>query len=1164
MLRFGKALGALIALAVLAAGVPWALVHFIGNPWPAEGVSLAAPITDGAIIGLVAALVWVLWAQLMVCVLVEVAAAFRGREATRVPGTLGFQQHLARRLVGALLLAGAVTPVIAGTATAAENLTTPMPQTMTSTVVQADTPDDPDQLERGAGGQHQEQQVALEPDEDDEPARTKTVVVQPLDSLWSIAEAELGDGDRWVEIAGLNDGRIMNTGATFTDPNQLEAGWELLVPVDAAPTGAQEAGERSVTVEPGDTLSQIALEELGDPNAYPELFEANQGQPQPGGGALSDPDLIQPGWTISIPGDTQSGNAPAADLPESAPAEATDPAPSAEEAAKTPATTSSLGDSAVGGAAPTQETEQPPAAEPTQTPTPAAEAPQGPAAAPGPAVPPVTGMPAPGIELPSSAAQPQAAEPPPAAVEKPELTPAAPVTAAPAPAPEVPAATPSAAAAPSLVDSAQTDIADPAGDQVGQHEDQASEEDETESWPTRTKGGVLALTAGALIGLVALRRQQQMRRRTPGEALPLPESDEAEEVEAELRAIADPVEVAHVDAALRSIAAVCDGIGATRPTLRLARLTEDQLEVYFAAPSRLDTPWRPTGDPTVWEMSASTLRTVTAPAQLDAPYPALVTVGDDEDGGTILINLTDVGSFGVTGDLTSEALRGYVAELGASPWAGSLAIYITGELGGIAGALGTGRIHAIDSSQIRGQAYAPGSSVLIDTAGVVDDETHAWLRANGVAVVTNGQMAGDTGVHIVGDQEAQLLPWHVTVTPQLVDDRTWTGLLEILRASQAAPTPAAEPQTLPAETAAATAAETVDESARLTPAEDPVDDQAQLEEPAEDELEELVDLEEPVDDHQVAGEVVEETPTGQEAAAAIEETPQQTEPTGVPEQQPAELRVISHPEPTQGSQQQPAGDILDTGHPVIRLLTSQVVITGTSEQGPANESHRKVCTRLAAYMALNPGAARTKLVDAVWGGARVSPATVDSRLSHLRKWLGEAATGEKYFPTRTTSFSELVTSDWDVFTRLVGPSPANAATADLEAALQLVEGGRPMDGEDGKHYGWAEYDVADMATRIVDTAHELARRHYFAGEYAAAEAAAGKGSTVEPANEPLWRLRIHIALASGNPGDVEQAISRMTARISELGFSLEDETEDLIEAIRDNDADTLAQHRQAL
>jgi LysM repeat protein len=59
-----------------------------------------------------------------------------------------------------------------------------------------------------------------------------------------------------------------------------------------APAAAQTV--QTYTVKPGDTLTKIAREHLGNANAYMEIFNANRDQ-------LSDPDKIKPGQVLKLP-----------------------------------------------------------------------------------------------------------------------------------------------------------------------------------------------------------------------------------------------------------------------------------------------------------------------------------------------------------------------------------------------------------------------------------------------------------------------------------------------------------------------------------------------------------------------------------------------------------------------------------------------------------------------------------------------------------------------------------------------------------------------------------------------------------------------------------------------------------------------------------------------
>lgn len=66
------------------------------------------------------------------------------------------------------------------------------------------------------------------------------------------------------------------------------------VTIDPNAAKSAKAGGATYTVKPGDTLSKIAKDHLGDAGAYMKIFEANKDQ-------LSDPDKIKPGQVLKIP-----------------------------------------------------------------------------------------------------------------------------------------------------------------------------------------------------------------------------------------------------------------------------------------------------------------------------------------------------------------------------------------------------------------------------------------------------------------------------------------------------------------------------------------------------------------------------------------------------------------------------------------------------------------------------------------------------------------------------------------------------------------------------------------------------------------------------------------------------------------------------------------------
>lgn len=295
-MRWIRAFGAGAALLAMIVGVPVLLVQAVGNPWPAEGIDLMAPLTDNAIIGVIAALTWFFWAQVMVCIVAEVISVVRDVDI-EVQGSFNIQRQMARSLVGAVVVAVVGLAAAAGTtldASAQTESVSQEPETPTAT----DAEPDLDDLGERAG----EADAATD---DVGPA----VTLQQGESLMGLAETHLGDVDRWDEIGELNEGREMVDGRTFRASDRLRAGWVLQMPAVATTAASQastsegDSSTQTRTVNEGDFrgLWGIAEQEYDDGTEYTQIWEANKGKTMPSGRTFDDPDLIHPGDELEIP-----------------------------------------------------------------------------------------------------------------------------------------------------------------------------------------------------------------------------------------------------------------------------------------------------------------------------------------------------------------------------------------------------------------------------------------------------------------------------------------------------------------------------------------------------------------------------------------------------------------------------------------------------------------------------------------------------------------------------------------------------------------------------------------------------------------------------------------------------------------------------------------------
>ncbi|MFF4429818.1 LysM peptidoglycan-binding domain-containing protein [Streptomyces sp. NPDC001513] len=295
----------LLSLAVLAgllAGLPillWWATTIVGPPGVAALGSLFSTDDSGQVFLLALAVAgWAGWALFACAVLLEIPAQLRGRAAPQIRGLVG--QRAAATLVGAVLLALPTPTALAAPATAAIAIAAPV--SVSASAVPGVAP-----------GSDADMGAASAAERGSAPVTYTVRDVKPAESLWSIAEQTLGDGQRWEEIAALNRGRTMAGGSIFQAEQPIQPGWILTLPAVAAESAggaralvgaAGAAGDGSVEyrVQEGDNLSSIAADRLGDPDRHTEIFELNRGEALPdGAGTFSDPNLIYPGQQLTLP-----------------------------------------------------------------------------------------------------------------------------------------------------------------------------------------------------------------------------------------------------------------------------------------------------------------------------------------------------------------------------------------------------------------------------------------------------------------------------------------------------------------------------------------------------------------------------------------------------------------------------------------------------------------------------------------------------------------------------------------------------------------------------------------------------------------------------------------------------------------------------------------------
>ncbi|MEU6370307.1 hypothetical protein ABZ876_32445 [Streptomyces sp. NPDC046931] len=1127
--RVLKAGLSLLVLAVAVAGLPLLLAWATPIIWAATHDDvmhlLDGQDTGSVFLLLLACVGWIGWAQFSFCAVRELIAQVRGR-TWHAPRGMGASQRAAALLIGSILVLLPTSSALASDAQAA-------PATTSERVPgKAQVP------------RATEAEQNLTPAAGTPASRTTYTVRQtrPAQSLWGIAERELGDGERWREIAALNEGHTMADGTVFRANSFLQPGWQLQMPQTAAAAAAGAGGVRTqlgdsalvadekgghvVTVHPGDYLSKIAEKELGDGDEWPQLFKASRGKEQPHGlPAITDPNVIYAGQQVTVPGAQPPQDRDQGDKAGSQ--ETTPPASQKPDGEQQPG--DGTGD------------EQASAPSKTTTPAPQSSAPSAPASRPaeqpGPdqsASAPASATPKPSVSASASAASPSASAQTSGSAADSSPTATASQTPAPAPA--------------------------------------------SSSLNLRTVLGAGALLAAAITGALALRRTLQRRRRKPGEKIAI--ASETSTTEAQLAAAAEPGGAARLDVALRTLAHhAAQEEGAVLPPLRAARIGARAVEVL---PEDLaQDPAVPfvSGQGGWWALPADAVLLDEEDArEVPAPYPGLVTIGSTEGGDLLLLNLAQLPALLLDGNPLhiTEVCTSLALELGMSPWASEVEVVTVGFGDDLPQLLPTARIahmrqaaHALrdlserllEAHQMPDTQHQP---YLLLCAAALDEDT-AWQFADvidraGTVPVTLIAPASTAAAHF---PEAEILNASLSdpqtldhagtnITIQRLEHTAYQQITTALKVSGQPPHPAEGPwqhvpdeldsvpqpeQASPEEAAPATAAASLPSPAAatdvsgevfpalLTASTDPSG--LRLHSPT-------------------ASSTQPDNGTGPDTETAVPSAP------GSPadaDTDTAEAAEAGDPATAVEKPTVPEADeceAQDQHAPQIRVL-GPVEVTGVGSTG-----HGPRMAQLAALLYFRPGRSADVLCADMDPVSPWSTSTLNARMQGLRSSLGSDPSGNLYVPRRKTGedpyrLSPTVRCDWTRFLQLVehalplGPS----GLTDLEKALALVRG-KPFG---GRPLPWAEPHAQEMITRIIDVAHTVATHRIPQGPHHnlnAARHAVATGLDADPTAELLYRDWMRIEHAAGNRQGLHTAITRVQQINRDLDCSLETETTQLI------------------
>ena len=615
-------------------------------------------------------------------------------------------------------------------------------------------------------------------------------------------------------------------------------------------------------------------------------------------------------------------------------------------------------------------------------------------------------------------------------------------------------------------------------------------------------GGLLA---AGLVGSLAVRRRVQLQLRPVGSRIP-PPPPAARPAEVVIGRRARPLSLRTLDRATRAIAAHCRRSGVPLPSLQVAYLGEDQLELVLSEVAP-DAPVCFTVSGRSWLLSradAPYLGTVPGLSDAPRPWPTLVALGTDDRQRQVLVDLETLGLLGLDGppELTAGVLAAMAVELSCSPWAEELRLTLVGDDHRWPDALGQHNVTRCDDAGVvldrlqrradDQRAHAPAA--VLGQRRLDAEVAEAWVpevvlvgrpldpgqlrrltdlvtgepRVTLAAVVT-GPTSAAVALELSGPGRARLRPAGTPLAPQTLPPPALDAVVALVAATGSTSTEAA-PWWHPEE----------------KPPERPPDNVAYLGDRFDDE---------------------------DEGRAAVR--------ARMVDLDPGEVRL-----------------------PTLRLL-GPVDLLGAAGPPPPRASRQ--CLEYCAWLLEQPGTTAQAMAAALV----VAEGTRRSNMSRLRSWLGADPDGQPYLPDAYTGRIRLhpdVSSDWQQLQLLTVGGVNRTSTASLELALELVRGAPLADAAPGQ-WCWAEELRTDMISCVRDVGVELAGRAIGRGDVDLARWAAARALAAAPGDELLLSARVRTEHLAGNGAETERLSRQFAAQAQVLGVDLDPATVALLQQV---------------